>query len=105
MSMIELNATARDILLATAKEQEGDLPIGRDIRSRLEEYGYREVKSGNLYPALDKLADENFIEKMADPEDNRAHLYRITDKGIEAVETYQQRVLESIEAIQSSERE
>ncbi|KYH24374.1 transcriptional regulator PadR-like family protein [Halalkalicoccus paucihalophilus] len=73
----ELTAFQRNILTILAKE-----PLyGLAIKAELEAYYNNEVNHGRLYPNLDELVSEGFVEKSK--LDKRTNQYELTDKGYE----------------------
>jgi len=75
----ELTAFQRNILTVLAEEPRYGLAIKRELESY---YGV-EVNHGRLYPNLDDLVNEGFVEKSA--LDKRTNEYALTDAGVEAV--------------------
>lgn len=59
----------------------GDSMYGLAIKKELEDYYDEEVNHGRLYPNLDTLEEENYVEKHA--RDERTNEYRLTQKGRE----------------------
>jgi DNA-binding PadR family transcriptional regulator len=78
--MESLTAFQRDILFMVSDEEEN--PYGLAIKRKLEDYYNEEVNHGRLYPNLDDLVDEGYLEKGE--VDKRTNWYGITDKGQEA---------------------
>lgn len=77
MSLFELTSFQRDLLYVIYGI---DRPSGQEIKEELEkELG--EITHGRLYPNLDSLVEQEFIEKGQI--DRRTNYYTITDQGIE----------------------
>jgi len=74
--MRELTAFQRDILYAVADQ---DPPYGLAIKRELEEYYGEEVNHGRLYPNLDELVNDGFLEKGE--LDKRTNSYELTNKA------------------------
>ena len=75
----ELTAFQKNILTVLAEEPRYGLAVKRE----LEAYYDEEVNHGRLYPNLDDLVSEGFIEKSA--LDKRTNEYALTEAGMEAV--------------------
>lgn len=73
--MFELTGFQRDIVYVTAGM---DQPSGQDIKEELEEE-LEEVTRGRLYPNLDTLVEQNYLEKGQI--DRRTNYYQLTDRG------------------------
>lgn len=74
--MDELTGFQRDVLYVIAGLDE---PNGSEIKEQLEEYYETRVDRGQLYPNIDSLAEEGFIEK--DQHEKRGNAYTLTTKG------------------------
>lgn len=85
--MQDLTAFQRDLLYVLAGIEDGkhDEPHGLAIKEALEDYYYREIHHGRLYPNLDTLTDEGLVEKGK--QDQRTNSYHLTDQGIECIRT------------------
>jgi len=59
----------------------GDSMYGLEVKKELEGYYDQEINHGRLYPNLDRLQEENYVEKYA--RDERTNEYRLTQKGRE----------------------
>lgn len=78
--VFELTSFQRDILYVV----EGlEKPSGQDIKDELEEQ-YGSVTHGRLYPNLDSLVDQGYLEKGE--LDRRTNYYEITGEGRTAIE-------------------
>lgn len=78
--MFELTGFQRDLLYVAAGQ---DRPSGQEIMSELEkEIG--EITRGRLYPNLDTLVEEGYLEKGQ--LDRRTNYYTLTDAGREALQ-------------------
>lgn len=75
----ELTAFQTNILTILAEKPRYGLAIKRELES----YYGEEVNHGRLYPNLDDLVSEGFIEKSE--LDKRTNEYALTDSGVEAV--------------------
>ncbi|WP_423744386.1 PadR family transcriptional regulator (plasmid) [Haladaptatus sp. SPP-AMP-3] len=80
--MHELTGFQRDILYVIAGHGE---PHGLAIQEDLEEYYETEVHHGRLYPNLDTLVEDGFVEKGK--RDERTNYYALTERGREHIET------------------
>jgi len=78
--MEELNKFQEKCLVATAAT---DKPSGQTILRWLEDadLGVDRVNHGRLYPNLDELVENGFVEKGE--KDYRTNYYEITDAGVE----------------------
>ena len=77
--LFELTSFQRDILyVATGLEQ----PSGQQIKDELEG-GTKEITHGRLYPNLDTLVENSYLERGAI--DRRTNYYEVTQKGTEAL--------------------
>jgi DNA-binding PadR family transcriptional regulator len=63
-----------------------DRPSGQDIKERLESRTGREITHGRLYPNLDVLVTNEFVEKGEI--DRRTNYYAATDYGVDALRQY-----------------
>ena len=75
----ELSAFQRNILTIIAEESRYGLAIKRELES----YYGTEVNHGRLYPNLDDLIAEGFVEKSE--LDKRTNEYALTESGYEAL--------------------
>lgn len=75
----ELTAFQKNILTVLAEKPRYGLAIKRELESYYDE----EVNHGRLYPNLDDLVADGFVEKSA--LDKRTNEYGLTDAGLEAV--------------------
>jgi DNA-binding PadR family transcriptional regulator len=75
----ELTSFQRDLLYVIVGLSE---PSGQDIKAELQEV-VGEITHGRLYPNLDALVNEGYVEKGRS--DRRTNVYEITDKGIEGL--------------------
>lgn len=78
--MNDLTAFRRDLLVVIAGL---DKPHGLAVKEELEKYYEGEVNHGRLYPNLDSLADEGYIEKGE--LDDRTNYYTINESGKEVI--------------------
>ena len=75
----ELTAFQKNILTVLAERPRYGLAIKRELESYYDD----EVNHGRLYPNLDDLVSEGFVEKSA--LDKRTNEYALTDAGLDAV--------------------
>lgn len=80
--MHDLTAFRRDILYVIAGLDEE--PYGLAIKNELEEYYDEEVEHGHLYPNLDALVEEGFVEKGSI--DKRTNSYTLSQRARRAIE-------------------
>jgi PadR family transcriptional regulator PadR len=80
--MEDLTAFQRDILFLLS---DMGPEYGLAIKERLEEYYGEDVNHGRLYPNLNELAENGYLE--IGERDKRTNEYDLTDKGHEAVRT------------------
>ena len=78
--MNNLTAFQRDILYVAAA---ADPPYGLAIKEALDEYYGEEVNHGRLYPNLDTLVEDGFIERGEI--DKRTNSYKLTEQAYEAL--------------------
>lgn len=81
-NMEELTGFQRDLVYVIVNL---DKPSGQDIRRELESYYDGGVNHGRLYPNLEILVEEGFVNKGT--QDQRTNYYEITDKGIELLQS------------------
>lgn len=74
--MNDLTAFQRDILYVLADLER---PNGLRVKTALREYYDEDVHPGRLYPNLDDLIDDGFVEKGRI--DGRTNAYTLTAKG------------------------
>lgn len=74
--MYDLSSFQRDVLYIIAGL---DQAYGLAIKEELEQYYESEVNHGRLYPNLDELVDNGFIEKGEI--DGRTNQYILTERG------------------------
>lgn len=74
--MDDLTGFQRDLLFVIAGLDE---PNGLEIKAELETYYESDIRHGRLYPNLDTLVDEGFVEKGK--HDQRTNKYLLTEKG------------------------
>lgn len=92
----------RDLLYAIAAEggtpdaPVAERPYGLGIKRKVESWYGVEVNHGRLYPNLDDLVDDGFVD--ADTHDKRTNAYALTDDGVEAIVAYHSDVV--VEAVQ-----
>jgi DNA-binding PadR family transcriptional regulator len=75
--MFNLTGFQRDLLYAISSQSK---PSGQEIKEILER-DVEEVRHGRLYPNLDTLVDQEYVEKGQ--LDRRTNYYEITEKGEE----------------------
>lgn len=75
----QLTSFQRDLLYVIVGLPE---PSGQDIKTELQGV-VGEITHGRLYPNLDALVNEGYVEKGRS--DRRTNVYEITDKGIEGL--------------------
>ena len=80
--MKELTGFQRDLLYIIADQGQ---PSGQDVRRELEEYYDKKVNHGRLYPNLDTLVEEDYVQKGE--KDQRTNCYVITTKGVNEIQT------------------
>lgn len=76
-----LTAFQRDLLYIIC---DLDNPYGLGIKSRVEEYYEEEVNTGRVYQNLNKLAEDDLLEKSE--VNKRTKSYNLTDEAIEAMQ-------------------
>lgn len=82
----ELTAFRRDILAAIYKlSRENDYPKGQTVRHVLEDGGYDAVQGGHLYPEINALVEDGYLEKTDHPTDKRANAVTLTQRGHDAL--------------------
>jgi len=79
--MHDLTAFERDLLWVIAGFE--DPPIGLRVKERTGEYYGAEINHGRLYPALDRLADRELIDKSQ--RNKRSNTYTLTTAGKNAL--------------------
>jgi len=92
ITFTDLNRFRRDVLFAARAWEldEGNPPNGTQIVEVLEEdLGYDSVSDGHLYPNLNTLAEQGFMQKQ--PVDDRSNAYRVTEYGVTMLEERVQR--------------
>jgi DNA-binding PadR family transcriptional regulator len=80
MSLFELTGFQRDLLYVIAG---ADRPSGQEIKIQISQF-VGEVNHGRLYPNLDALVEEGYVEKGQ--HDRRTNYYEISEKGRRALE-------------------
>ncbi len=78
-----LTGFQRDLLVAIAGFEH---PSGQDIKTKLEARTGNEITHGRLYPNLDTLVTEGFVEKGEI--DRRTNYYAIAETGRDALTQY-----------------
>jgi DNA-binding PadR family transcriptional regulator len=73
--MFNLTGFQRDLLYAISSQTK---PSGQEIKEILEQ-DVEEVRHGRLYPNLDTLVENDYVEKGQ--LDRRTNYYEITEKG------------------------
>lgn len=79
--LFDLTGFQRDTLMVIAGL---DRPSGQEVKEELRKQ-HGEVNHGRLYPNLDALVEEEYVEKGQI--DRRTNYYEITDQGEQAIET------------------
>lgn len=82
--MDQLTGFQRDLLYVIAGLDE---PHGLGVKEELEQYYGTEINPGRLYPNLDALVEEGFVEKGT--KDRRTNTYSVTDGGHQQLEARQ----------------
>lgn len=82
-ALFELTGFQRDLLLVISGM---DRPSGQDVKTELESQ-LGDITHARLYPNLDTLVEEGFVEKGAI--DRRTNSYSLTESGYEALREYQ----------------
>lgn len=90
--MKQLTAFQRDILYIVGKLKK---PHGLAIKRKLEAYYDSEVNHGRLYPNLDQLVEEGYIDKGE--KDDRTNEYTLTNQAKKTLR--QRRNWENLEQI------
>ena len=80
MSLFQLTGFQRDLMYVIASL---DRPSGQGVKERLEEELGVETNHGRLYPNLDVLVDEGFVERG--DLDRRTNYYALSEGGREAL--------------------
>lgn len=81
VDMFDLTGFQRDLLYVIAGLDE---PHGLAIKEELEAYYTKEVHHGRLYPNLDTLVEEGYVEKGK--VDRRTNFYRLSEWGLGELE-------------------
>jgi len=79
MSMFELTGFQRDLLYVIAGASR---PSGQEIKVQISQF-VGEVNHGRLYPNLDTLVEQGFVNKGQ--HDRRTNFYELSDEGLEAL--------------------
>ncbi|WP_254545904.1 PadR family transcriptional regulator [Halomarina pelagica] len=85
MTLFELTGFQRDLLYVIAGEGR---PSGQQIKERIEADTGNEVTHGRLYPNLDTLVNNDYVEKGQI--DRRTNYYTLSDKGRDALDSRRQ---------------
>ncbi|WP_101294743.1 PadR family transcriptional regulator [Halegenticoccus soli] len=80
MNLFNLSGFQRDLLIVIAGHER---PSGQDVKTDLEENLNEEINHGRLYPNLDVLVKEGYVDKGQI--DRRTNYYTISEKGREAL--------------------
>ncbi|MFC6835006.1 PadR family transcriptional regulator [Halomarina ordinaria] len=80
MTLFELTGFQRDLLYVIAGEGR---PSGQQIKDRIETDTGTEVTHGRLYPNLDTLVNNDYVEKGQI--DRRTNYYTLSEKGRDAI--------------------
>ncbi|WP_101295991.1 PadR family transcriptional regulator [Halegenticoccus soli] len=81
MTLFDLSGFQRDLLIVIAGH---DQPSGQQIKTELEDARNEEINHGRLYPNLDVLVTEGYVEKGQ--VDRRTNYYELTDEGRDALQ-------------------
>ena len=79
-----LTGFQRDLLYVIAGS--GDVS-GQDIKDELQKAYDDPINHGRLYPNLDTLVDNGFVEKGSI--DRRTNSYEITDRGLDSIRAHE----------------
>ncbi|MCU4924621.1 PadR family transcriptional regulator [Halobacteria archaeon AArc-dxtr1] len=85
MSLFDLTGFQRDLLVVIAGL---DHPSGQTIKERIEDDASMEINHGRLYPNLDALVNQEFVEKGE--LDRRTNYYELAEKGERALSERQE---------------
>jgi DNA-binding PadR family transcriptional regulator len=99
MSLFQLTGFQRDLLYVIASL---DRPSGQGVKERLEDELGVETNHGRLYPNLDVLVDEGYVERG--DLDRRTNYYALSEAGREALverREWEDQFLEHIEELES----
>lgn len=80
MAMQRLTGFQRDLLIIIAGSND---PHGLAVKAAAEDYYEKEIHHGRLYPNLNTLVDEGYVEKSK--KDRRTNEYQLTDDGWDAL--------------------
>ncbi len=80
MTLFELTGFQRDLLYVIAGF---DQPSGQEIKAELEAHTGREITHGRLYPNLDTLVNQGYVDKGQI--DRRTNWYALSENGREAL--------------------
>ncbi|WP_101296106.1 PadR family transcriptional regulator [Halegenticoccus soli] len=78
--MFELSGSQRDLLVVIAGFEH---PSGQDIKEELEHVYEEEINHGRLYPNLDTLVQQDYVEKGT--LDRRTNFYAVIDHGLDTL--------------------
>ncbi|WP_114579236.1 PadR family transcriptional regulator [Saliphagus sp. LR7] len=98
--LVELTGFQRDLLVVLSGME---TPSGSEIMSVVENEQDRSVLHGRLYPNLDDLVDEGYIEKGE--LDGRTNYYAITGEGYEKLQARYEWEQEHLEARSNGDNE
>lgn len=79
--MHDLTGFQRDLVYTISGVDE---PYGLAIKAAVAEYRQEEINHGRLYPNLDTLVEEGYVEKRA--KDRRTNLYLLTETAMAAID-------------------
>lgn len=94
----DLTAFQRDMLRLLAKTGP---TYGLGLKRELEEWLNEPVNHGRLYPNLDQLVDDGYIEKSE--RDKRTNEYALTDRGKGVVEGFHGLWRDGVNAVEDRE--
>lgn len=81
----ELTGFQRDVLVIAYREGPCN---GQDIKSVYDAATGKSVNHGRLYPNIDTLVGRGLIDKSPRKPDLRSNTYEITDRGLDALVSY-----------------
>ncbi|WP_101296007.1 PadR family transcriptional regulator [Halegenticoccus soli] len=81
--MFDLSGFQRDLLVVIRRF---DQPSGQDIKEEIEQVYEDEINHGRLYPNLDTLVQQDYVEKGR--LDRRTNSYEITEQGQDALDEW-----------------
>jgi len=94
--VFDLTGFQRDLLYVIAGLDE---PHGLAIAEEIADQHGPDINPGQLYPNLDALVEEGFVEKQQNPQKN---VYSVTEKGCEALQERHQWIAQYVDFEESS---